>query len=229
METNVRNKMSLLNFDASLDLTSYSNILGTEMSWLFKGTALPAQALFIPDAYAGPNLNQYIQAVRQVFSTLHINITLISEGDPVQLLKNASCIVVGGGNIEKLLKAVDRYKSALKDAIARKVPYLGWNEGAVLASPGYVVPDPIPGYPDCLAATNYQYLMNFVDNSTSRNKMKDFLLRHQATTPAVTSVYSLVNASGGSGIRLEDDIVAIDYAGNSTVNPALKFTLSDLS
>jgi peptidase E len=228
MQPNLRNKMSLVNLDTSLDLTAYANLIGIELNWLFKGSALPSQVLFIPDAYNGTNLSQYIQTVRQVFSTLQINVKLISEGDPVQLLSSAACIAVGGGSIEKLLKGVASYKNALKDAIGRKVPFLGWNEGAVLACPGYVVPDPVTGYPDCLASTKFQYFVHFVDNSINRSKMKDFLTRHQGTTPAVSEIYSLVNAPGGTGVRLEDDIIAIDYAGNTPVDPTRKFTLNDL-
>jgi peptidase E len=222
------NKLTLINLEKSFDPTPYSYIFGTEMTWLFKGRALPANVLFIPDAYNGPDLIKYINLVKQVFLSLGINIILISETDPIPQLRDAKCIVVGGGSMEKLLRGIDKYKNELIAALLRKVPFLGWNEGAVLVCPGYVVPDPIPGFPNGLAVTNYQYFMNFDNSVVAKAKMLDFLKKHETTTPSVTAIYALVNTSGGTGVRLEDDIVAIDYGGNSPVNPTKKFTQGDL-
>jgi hypothetical protein len=220
--------MSLLNLDVRIDLMQYAGLIGTELGWL-SGNPVLASVLFIPDAYNGPDINEYRQKIMQVFSSLRISVNFISDGDPVQMIRDAGCIAVGGGSLEILLKATDRYKADLKAAIARKVPFIGWNEGAVLACPGYVVPDPVPGYPACLGATNFQYYMNFVDSSQARTKMKDFLNRYQTANPPVTSVYTLATVPTGTGVRLEDDIVGIDYAGNTPVDPTRKFTLGDLT
>lgn len=224
----ITNLLTLINLEKGYDLPSYSYIIGTEINWLFKGSQPPTEALFIPDAYNGPEFLKYIDSVKQVFRTLGINIILISETDPIPQLKEVKFIVVGGGSLEKLLRGIDKYKSELLAAIRRKVPFLGWNEGALLTCPGYIVPDSIPGFPDCLGATNYQYFFNFDNSAASKQKMKDFLQRHETSTPPVTSIYALVNSPGGTGVRLEDDIVAIDYGGNSPIDPTIKFTKDDL-
>lgn len=225
--TKNKNKLCLLNLDAGSDITIYSGLFGTELHWLSGGqVSLPV--LFLEGAYSGPDIDQYKQKIRQAFASANATVQFISEGDPVQLIRNATCIAVGGGSLEKLLKSVNSYKAELKAAIARKVPFLGWNEGAILACPGYVVPDPIAGYPTCLAFTTFQYFTNFVDTSVSRAKMKDFLNRYQTATPPVTEIYTLATVPTGTGVRLEDDIVGIDFAGNSPSDPTRKFTLGDL-
>jgi hypothetical protein len=222
------NKLTLINLEKGFELNLYSYIIGTEINWLFKGSVLPSNVLFIPAAYNGPDFQKYIDIVKQVFQSMGITVIVLSNTDPIPQLQEAKCIVVGGGNLEKLLKGIAQYKSALLAAILRKVPYLGWNEGAVLVSPGYVVPDPVPGYPDGLGATSYQYFMNFDNSVAAKNKMLDFLKRRETSTPPVTAVYTLANTPGGTGVRLEDDIVAIDYGGNSPVDPTKKFTQGDL-
>lgn len=222
------NKLTLINLEKGFDLTAYSNIIGTEMNWLFKGKPLPAEVLFIPTAYNGPDLQKYIDLVIQVFRSLGINVVLISETDPIPQFNDVKCIVVGGGSLEELLRGIANYQNALLAAILRKVPFLGWNEGALLVSPGYVVPDPIPGFPNSLGATKFQYFFNFDNSVASRQKMKDFLQRHETSAPVISEIYALVNSPGGTGVRLEDDIVAIDYGGNSPVDPTIKFTKNDL-
>jgi hypothetical protein len=203
-----------------MKFSGYSYIVGTELYWLFKGK-LPKEVLFIPDAYNGPNLNQYLTMVGQVFTSLNIQVRNIHDGNPADLLEKAACVVIGGGSLEKLLKALQNYKSALVSILENRVPCFAWNEGAVLLCPYYVVPDPIPGYPAGLDVTRFQFYFNFPDDAQGINRARTFLLNHTATTPAIHEIAGMVNRPGGTGVRLEDDNVAIDFGGNSPVDPRI--------
>ncbi len=223
----MQNKMSLINFDVSNDLTVYSGLLNKEMIWLFNNR-LPAQVLFIPNAYNGAYYNSYIQKVIQTFASFKVGVKLITDGNPADLIKLSQCIVVGGGSLEKLLEGVNNYKQNLKVAISGRKPFLGWNEGAVLPCPAYVVPAVLPVSPKCLGATLSQIYAHYVDSDLNRMEIRNFLLNHQNDVPPIAKVICLPDRPGGSGIRLEDDVIALDYAGDSPVDPTIQFTLETL-
>jgi hypothetical protein len=224
----MRNRMSLINFDAGTDLTVYTDLLNTEMTWLFR-KKLPAQVLFIPDAYEGVYYNSYLQKVIQIFSSFNVGIKLISDGNPADLIKNSVGIVAGGGSLQKLLEGVNNYKTTLKAALASGKPYLGWNEGAVLPCPYYVVPAVLPLTPTSLGATLTQTYTHFVDTDLNRLEIKNFLVNHKNATPQVNDVVCFVDHPGGSGIRLEDDIIALSYEGGSPGNPNPRFALGNVN
>ncbi|MBW6461344.1 MAG: hypothetical protein K0B08_12300 [Bacteroidales bacterium] len=90
-----------------------------------------------------------------------ISIKIITEGDPLKLIKSAECIITGGGSLENLLTGIDGYKSVLQAALLARIPFIGWNEGALMVCPSYVVPGPITGYPYCLGATYHQLCLSY--------------------------------------------------------------------
>ena len=226
MITPMQNRMSLINFDAGIDLAVFKDLLKSEMTWLFKD-GLPKQVLFIPDAYDGAYYNSYIQKVVQIFASFKVGVNLISDGVPAELIKNSACIVVGGGSLEHLLLGVNGYKNALKSALASGKPYLGWNEGAVLPCPYYVAPAILPLTPTGLGATVAQTYTHFVDNDLNRLEIKNFLVNHKNGVPPVTDVVCFSDHPGGSGIRLEDDIIALSYGGGSTGGLNIRFALGN--
>jgi dipeptidase E len=101
--------------------------------------------LFIP--YAGVNLSSeslassydvYEQRVQAVFKELGFNIYSIHrEKDPVEAVKKANAIAVGGGNTFHLVYELHRH--GLVDVIREKVlagmHYMGWSAGANVACP----------------------------------------------------------------------------------------------
>jgi peptidase E len=223
----MQNRMSLINFNASNDLGVYTNLIYAEMMWLFK-RKLPSQILFIPHAYDGNYYNSYIQSVIQVFGSFNVGVQLITDGKPPELIKGAAGIVAGGGSLEKLLQGVNSYKTYLIAALSNRRPYLGWNEGAVLPSPAYVVPAVLPVNPKCLGVTRYQFYAHYVDTDLNRFEIRNFLLNHKSDNPPVTQVICLPDEPGGSGMRLEDDVIGLDFAGGTPVDPSLKFSLNAL-
>jgi len=229
LSAQLTNRMSLLNLDKGFDLDHYIGIIGTEIKWLFNNSS-PKEILFIPHAYDGADLVLYLQQVRKLFAALGISVKNITEGDPLKLIKSAECIVAGGGSLKELLKGIDSYKSVLKAAFQARIPFIGWNEGAVMACPAYVVPDPIYGHPVCLGATINQLFVNFTETTYTREKMKTFLTEHQNSTPPIEQILALKDESGGTGIRLQDDNIGIDeYAGGTTIDPTQKYRLENLN
>jgi hypothetical protein len=224
MINTMRNRMSLFNFSVSSDVNVFGGFIQSEMMWLFKNV-LPKEVLFIPDAYNGVYYNSYIQEVIQIFSSFKVGVKLISDGNPAELIKNSQGIVVGGGSLEQLLAGVNRYKNYLKEALATGKPFLGWNEGAVFPCPYYVVPAVLPVTPSCLGATSTQTYTHFVDSDLNRLEIKNFLVNHKNDVPSVKDVICFSDHPGGSGIRLEDDIIALSYGGGPGSGPNIRFAL----
>ena len=222
----MKNKLSLWSFDSDNDLSLYSGLIKSEMMWLFNNR-LPSEILFIPYAYDGDYYSTYIQNVKQVFASFKVGLKLITDmEDPVDAIKASYGIVTGGGgSLEKLLAGVDPYKEELLNALVNYKPYLGWNEGAVLPCPSYVVPALLPTGSKCLGATLLQIYPGYVDSDENRYDIKNFLLNHKYDDPPIKKVKCLASQPGGGGVRLQDDIIAIDYAGGTPPVPNPLFTL----
>jgi hypothetical protein len=196
-------RLSLTDFDSNENLHLYNELLTTEIKWLFKGK-YPADVLFIPYAYDGAYYNTYIKKVRDLFKVFGITVRLMTEGDPAELIRTANGIVIGGGDLAKLLTGIVNYLDLLKARIQSGVPYLGWNEGSVAASPYYLVPPIIPASSRCIGAINKQIYCHYVDTTENRIEIGNFLSNHEGEQPPVTEVVCLKIKPGGSGIRLED-------------------------
>jgi hypothetical protein len=222
----MQNKLSLWSLDTNNDLRMFSGLIHSEMMWLFS-KQLPKEILFIPHAFDGEYYNSYIQSVKEVFASFGVGVILITDGDPVALLKASKGIVIGGGgSLEKLMEGIEHYSNELKMALSGKKPYLGWNEGAVLPSPYYIVPSLLATGPKCLGATLYQLYPEYVDSDPNRFEIKNFLLNHLGDATAIKKVKCLSSQPGGGGVRLEDDVIALDFAGGSPAIPNPLFTLN---
>jgi peptidase E len=215
-------KLSLTNFDSNNNLPLYSSLLKFEIEWIFNGH-YPKEILFIPNAYNGSNLNTYIQQVRDIFKQLGITVILLTDGNPSALIQNAPGIVIGGGDLAKLLMGIVSNLNLLKGKIKAGTPYLGWNEGSVVVSPFYVVPPVIPVSSKCIGAIPYQMFCHFVDTPASRMEINNFFVNHQNDTIPINKVICQKDGPGGSGIRLEDDGSGMIYAPIPGTTPPTVF------
>jgi len=98
----------------------------------------PVKALFIPYAAVAISFDVYEERVSERFREIgHDIISIHRYSDPVEAIKKAKSIVVGGGNTWKLLKMVQ--ENGLIDPIREKVidgtPYIGWSAGSNVACP----------------------------------------------------------------------------------------------
>jgi dipeptidase E len=99
---------------------------------------MPIKALFIPYAAVTSSYNDYELKVRDRFRELgHDIISIHHYTNPLNAIKSASVIVVGGGNTWMLLKMLQDHR--LIEAVRQKVldgtPYIGWSAGANVACP----------------------------------------------------------------------------------------------
>jgi len=224
----MKRRMTLTNLDAGFGILNFSDFLVPEIKRRFTDARVN-EVLFIPYAYNESLYNTYIRDVIELFALAKVNVRLITEGDPATMIQNAKGLVIGGGDMEKLLEGLVMHLSLLKQKIAAAVPYMGWNEGSVAASPSYVVPAVIPVSPRCIGAIDFQIYTHYVDSPPNRLEIKNFLLNHRNDNPPVLEVYCMTDEPGGSGIRLEDDNEGLIYGPGSDPSSIIKFKLSGLN
>jgi dipeptidase E len=115
-------------------------------------------ALFIPYAAVTFSYDEYEKKVSERFKELGHDIASIHRfNDAVAAVKEASAIVVGGGNTWKLLKMIR--DNDLIDIIREKVmagtPYIGWSAGSNVACPTIKTTNDMPVVePDSFEAFN---------------------------------------------------------------------------
>jgi dipeptidase E len=107
----------------------------------------PLKALFFPYAAVTFSYEEYEKKVSERFRELgHDVISIHRFSDPVEAVRNASAIVVGGGNTWQLLKQI--FANNLIDAVREKVlegtPYIGWSAGANVACPSIRTTNDMP-------------------------------------------------------------------------------------
>ena len=118
----------------------------------------PVKALFIPYAAVTFSFDAYEEKVAERFREIgHGIISIHRFSDPVAAVKNASAIVVGGGNTWQLLKMIRDNK--LIEAVRQKViggtPYIGWSAGSNVACPTISTTNDMPiTEPDSFMAFN---------------------------------------------------------------------------
>ena len=96
------------------------------------------KALFIPYAAVTFSYNDYEEKVSERFRELgHDLVSIHRFSDPVEAVKLASAIVVGGGNTWKLLKMIrdNNLIDIVKQKVAGGTPYIGWSAGSNVACP----------------------------------------------------------------------------------------------
>jgi len=110
---------------------TYLSYLIDEISELYKGTE---KVLFIPYARpSGISYDEYTKVAAAAFSKINKRIVGIHTfDDPIDAIKNAKGVFVGGGNSFVLVSQL--YKSnvlqALREAIFNGLPYLGTSAGS---------------------------------------------------------------------------------------------------
>jgi dipeptidase E len=118
----------------------------------------PVKALFIPYAAVTFSFDIYEEKVSERFREIgHEIVSIHRFSDPIAAVKEASAIVVGGGNTWKLLKMIRDNK--LIEIVRQKVdsgtPYIGWSAGSNMACPTIRTTNDMPVVePDSFSAFN---------------------------------------------------------------------------
>ena len=98
----------------------------------------PIKALFIPYAGVTVSFDDYENKVKSRFNEIGHDIVSIHHfNDPIQAVKDAKAIIVGGGNTWQLLRMVhdNNITQAVQEKVKAGTPYIGWSAGSNLACP----------------------------------------------------------------------------------------------
>lgn len=106
-----------------------------------------SSCLFIPYAGVTIHLDEYTERVREVFSAWNCKVTSVHDcSDPVQAVKDAECVVVGGGNTFRLVQLM--HDKGIMDPIREKAgngtPFIGWSAGSNVACPSMKTTNDMP-------------------------------------------------------------------------------------
>jgi dipeptidase E len=149
----------------------------------------PVRALFIPYAAVTFSYDSYEEKVSERFrETGHDIVSIHHYKDPVSAVRDASAIVIGGGNTWKLLKMIRDNK--LIEIVRQKVnsgtPYIGWSAGSNVACPTIRTTNDMPvTEPDSFEAFNlipFQINPHYLDanpaghaGETREQRIEEFL------------------------------------------------------
>ncbi|MCW8878955.1 MAG: dipeptidase PepE [Kangiellaceae bacterium] len=94
--------------------------------------------LFIPYAGISVGFDAYLEMVNKALQSIGLNADSVHNmPDPVQAVREADTILVGGGNTFCLLNSL--YEKNLIEAVRAKLnsgtPYIGWSAGSNIAAP----------------------------------------------------------------------------------------------
>lgn len=105
------------------------------------------KTLFIPYAGVTMTFDEYAQKVQSRFDEIGLEVDAIhNHKDPIEAVRQADAIVVGGGNTFHLTNLL--HKNGLVDAIREKVasgtPFIGWSAGSNIACPTICTTNDMP-------------------------------------------------------------------------------------
>lgn len=143
------------------------------------------EALFIPYAGVSFSFDDYESKVIPPFKKIGVDIQSIHRfEDPIKAVKNAQCIIVGGGNTFQLVHHLHQYKlmSAIRNRALEGMPYIGWSAGSNIASPTLCttndMPIVMPESFDCLNLLPFQINPHYLD----QNEVIDNMIKHGGET-----------------------------------------------
>lgn len=104
-------------------------------------------ALFIPYAAVSFSYDSYEQKVKEKFNSVGHDIESVHKSkNPVDAVKNAQAIVVGGGNTFALVKKMQDQGliEAIREKVLNGTPYIGWSAGSNVACPSIRTTNDMP-------------------------------------------------------------------------------------
>jgi dipeptidase E len=105
------------------------------------------KALFIPYAAVTISFDEYEAKVKERFDEIgHDVISIHRFSSPMEAVKNAEAIVIGGGNTFCLLKLLQQNNliAPIRERVLNGLPYVGWSAGANMACPAISTTNDMP-------------------------------------------------------------------------------------
>ena len=186
----------------------------------------PLTALFIPYAAVTFSFDLYEQKVAERFSELGYELKSIHHfSDPVQALKEAQVIVVGGGNTWQLVRMMHDHQlmDPTREKVLNGTPYIGWSAGSNVACPTLRTTNDMPiidphGF-DTIGLVPFQINPHYMDvnpeghgGETREQRIEEFL--------EINPDLFVVGLREGTMLRIEDDQMGL--IGNRTARIFLK-------
>lgn len=103
--------------------------------------------LFVPYAGVTVTWDDYTQRVQDVFSRWGCAVQSVhTVDDPILLVSQAECIVVGGGNTFRLVQMMQKtgIMKAIKNKVLSGIPFIGWSAGSNIACPTLCTTNDMP-------------------------------------------------------------------------------------
>lgn len=205
----------------------------------FYSTHNVRDVLFIP--YAGVNLSNegieksydvYEQKVSAVFSELGLNLKSIHKfSDPVEAVKNAESIAVGGGNTFHLVYMLHKNKliEPIRNRVLDGMPYSGWSAGSNVACPYLKTTNDMPIIQpesfDCLNLVNFQINPHYLDHNpvghggeTRQQRIEEFLAINREVKVVGLRESTLLQIDGNSIKLMGNKPLIIFEYGKDPVN-----------
>jgi len=183
-----------------MQLLLLSNSRQAGMSYLehadgFLRAFLPSgirQVLFVPYAATTKTHYEFVDEVSPAFARLGAEVIGIHRAhDPVQAVREAQAIVVGGGNTWNLLREMrgHRLLPAIRERVVAGVPYIGWSAGTNVACPTIMTTNDMPicdpGGFDALALVPFQINPHYLHGNpegfkgeTREERIREFGVLH---------------------------------------------------
>lgn len=132
----------------------------------------PVESIFIPFAAVTFSFDEYEQKVSERFNEIGHQIKSIHHfPNPVEAIKQAGAIVVGGGNTWQLLRMMreNNLLKAIQEKVAEGTPYIGWSAGSNVACPTIKTTNDMPitdphGF-DALNLVPFQINPHYLDSN----------------------------------------------------------------
>ncbi len=171
--------------------------------------------LFIPYAGVSITFDNYTKRVKERFNEVGHDIISIHElKDPVEAVKNAEAIIVGGGNTWQLIKMIqdNQLIEAVREKVLNGTPYIGWSAGSNVACPTIKTTNDMPVVePDSFNAFNLiksQINPHYLDKNpdghageTREDRINEFLIANQDM--------NVLGLREGCMFRIEEDDISL--------------------
>ena len=172
-------------------------------------------ALFIPYAAVTFSFDFYESKVEERFAEIGHHVTSIHHfADPLEAVKKAEAIVVGGGNTWQLVRMMHNHHlmEAIKIKVQQGTPFIGWSAGANVACPTLRTTNDMPiidpvGF-DCMGLVPFQINPHYLDanpeghgGETRQQRIEEFL----EINPEIT----VVGLREGTMLKYENNILQL--------------------
>lgn len=164
-----------------------------------------APVVFVPFAGVSIGYADYTKKVAAALAKLNLNIiNLAASDDPLKSVKQAEAIMVGGGNTFHLLHQLYQFDlvGAIREAVNRGIPYLGWSAGSNIAAPSIKTTNDMPiVQPPSFQALNlvpFQINPHYIDQHPAgfNGETRDDRLGEFMTVAPETKILGLPEGTG---------------------------------